>query len=75
MSDARKIVVEVCPETGICSIVRDSGQKIDLMPDEVTQLRNADDAAGAQTVLAEVDPAFAAALDADALSAIRARLK
>ena len=75
MSEARKVIVEVCPETGICSIVRDSGQKIDLMPDEVTQLRNADNAAAAQTMLADIDPAFAAALDADTLSDIRARLK
>ena len=75
MSEDAKIVVEVCPETGICSIVKGSGQKVDLMPDELAQLRAAGGAAQAKAVLAEIDPAFAGALDAGALGRIREQVK
>ena len=33
--------IELCPETGIGMIVKDDGKKIDLIPDEVTQVREA----------------------------------
>lgn len=61
-----KLTVEVCPETGICSIIRKDGSKLDLMPDELNALRQA---AGkpeeVKKALAEVDPQFAKKLDAD----------
>jgi hypothetical protein len=55
--------VELCPETGICSIIRANAGKADLMPDEVQTLRKANgDAAQIRAVLAESDSAFAASL-------------
>jgi hypothetical protein len=73
MSDLK---IELCPETGICSIIKADGKKIDLMPDEVSQLR---DASGApeqiKQVLAEVDPSFADALDSAELDQVGGKLK
>ena len=36
-----KLNIELCPETGICTIVKTDGTKVDLMPDEVDSLRAA----------------------------------
>ena len=27
--------IQLCPETGICSLIKADGKKVDLMPDEV----------------------------------------
>ncbi len=55
--------VEKCPETGICSIIREDGKKIDLMPDEVIKLQ---EASGENSkiikVLRDVDDGFATTL-------------
>jgi hypothetical protein len=75
MSEAPKITVEVCPETGMCSIVRSSGEKIDLMPEELAQLRRSTGEAQAKSVIAEVDPKFAEGLDAVALAHIRENVR
>jgi len=75
MSEKSTVVVEVCPETGICSIVKGSGEKVDLMPDEVTQLRNAGDSEAAKSILAEIDPNFAEALDSATVAKIREHVK
>lgn len=60
---ADKLQVELCPETGICSLIRPDSSKIDLMPDEVEAIRTA---AGnpdkIRQVLADCDGTFAAAL-------------
>ena len=68
--------VQLCPETGICSIVKADGRKIDLMPDEVSALR---DAAGDQDAirrtLAEVDSGFAEGLDLGEIDQVSTRLK
>ncbi len=68
--------VQLCPETGICSIVKADGHKIDLMPDEVNALR---DAAGDQeairNALAEVDPDFAGGLEPGEIAQVSKRLK
>jgi hypothetical protein len=73
MSDLK---IELCPETGICSIIKRDGKKVDLMPDEVGQLR---DAAGAgatiKQVLAEVDADFAAGLDPAEIAQVAGTLK
>lgn len=72
MSD---LIVELCPETGICSILQQTAGKFDLMPNEVQNLRDAgDDPEKIREVLAEVDPAAAAKLSVDELTAIAARL-
>ena len=59
-----KLTIELCPETGICSIIKDNGNKVDLMPDEVEAIR---DAAGnadqIRAVLANCDATFATSLD------------
>lgn len=62
-----KLTVELCPETGICSIVKANGTKIDLMPDEATELQQAGSPAALRAVLADVDAKFAAQLDDDEL--------
>ena len=68
--------VHLCPETGICSIIKGDGKKIDLIPDEVSQLRGASgDPAGIRQALAEIDPAFAQGLDADELEKVCSQLK
>ena len=71
-----KVNVQLCPETGICSIVKIDGTKIDLMPDEVATLRNA---AGNQdairNALAAVDSDFAAGLAATEIEQVASRLK
>jgi hypothetical protein len=64
--------VEQCPETGICSLYRPDGRKLDLMPDEADGVRQCGgDPAEIRKRLAEVDPAFADSIrpeDLDALS-------
>ena len=70
-----KLQLELCPETGICSIIK-ADQKVDLMPDEVAALREAGtDRAKIAAVVAASDSGFAGALsDADA-SQIAAQLR
>ncbi len=68
--------VEICPETGICSVFRDDGKKIDLMPDEVDAIREAPgNLERIRTVLADCDAGFTAALNADALAQLGQELK
>ena len=63
--------VHACPETGICSIIKGDGTKIDLMPDEAAGLK---DAAGnpdaVKQALAAIDPGFAGKLDPEELDQI-----
>ena len=67
--------LNVCPETGICSVVRSSTEKLDLMPDEVTTIRDsADDLAQVRAVLAESDSAFTATLSEAEVAHIAKRL-
>ena len=71
-----KLKVELCPETGICSIIKKDGAKVDLMPDEVKSLRAAlADPEAARQVLAEADPGFAGSLTPEEISQLAARLK
>jgi hypothetical protein len=68
--------VELCPETGICSIIKDRGEKIDLMPEEVEALREASgDDEAIKKALSGVDADFAESLDTSELSQVSARLK
>jgi hypothetical protein len=68
--------VQVCPETGICSIIRADGKKIDLMPDEVSAVRAAaGNAAGVKEALAGVDADFAGTLGADEIAQVARRLR
>jgi hypothetical protein len=70
-----KLNVQLCPETGICSIIKEDGKKVDLMPDEVTQLRQAGDGAAVKQVLSDVDGSFAEGLDAEQTAFLAEKLK
>ena len=71
-----KLNIELCPETGICSIIKGDGQKVDLMPDEVGAVRNATGRSDAiKAAIAEADPAFAATLDVEDLQQLAYTLK
>lgn len=73
MSD--QLHIELCPETGICSIVRADATKIDLMPDEVDAIRDAaDDPERIKAILAESDRGFSDAVSAADLRQIGQRL-
>ncbi len=68
--------IQVCPETGICSIIKPDGKKVDLMPDEVSALREASgDPDAVKKTLAEVDSGFADELDATEVSQVSDTLK
>ena len=55
--------IEKCPETGICSIIRADGKKVDLMPGEVIDLQEAGgDKSKIINILREVDDGFARSL-------------
>ena len=71
-----KLNIELCPETGICSIMKGDGTKIDLMPDEVGDTRKIlTDPKAIKRALAEVDPAFAKSLDDQEISQLSKDLK
>ena len=66
-----KLTIELCPETGICSIIKDNGTKVDLMPDEVEAIRVAgSNAEEIRSDIANCDTDFAQALDAQALKQV-----
>ena len=70
------ITVERCPETGICSIVKNGGGKIDLLPDETEQLLRVRSSPGKlREFLADADPAFAKSLSDNEVAWIGARLR
>ena len=70
-----KLNVEVCPETGICSIIKADGNKVDLMPDEAKAVVDlAGDSEAIRKTLADIDPDFADSLDASQLSQISKEL-
>jgi hypothetical protein len=71
-----KLDVQLCPETGICSIIKNDGTKVDLMPDEVDTLRAAlKNPDSARKVIAEADAAFAKGLAPDELRELASSLK
>ena len=66
--------IQNCPETGICSIVRADGQKVDLMPDEAADLKAANSPEQIKQVLSSVDSAFAENLAPDELEQLSSEL-
>lgn len=71
-----KLTIELCPESGICSILKNDGTKVDLMPDEVTSLRKVlANPESARMVIAEIDENFANSLKPGELSQLAASLK
>ncbi len=67
--------IQLCPETGICSIIKKDGKKIDLMPFEVEQVKNADgDPQAIKNALADIDPDFVAELDSEEIGQVSKEL-
>ncbi len=70
------VQVEQCPETGICSIVKKDGTKVDLMPFEVDMLRDAKaDPEAVKKALKDNDAGFADALSADDVAEIAGKIE
>lgn len=68
--------IQLCPETGICSIIKGDGSKVDLMPDEVSQLRGASGNSDAiKQALAQIDSGFAEGLDPEEIGQVSRKLK
>jgi hypothetical protein len=66
-----KLTVELCPETGICSVVRPDGTKADLLPDEVAAVREArGNTSKLRAIVAGSDAGFAGALSESELKAL-----
>lgn len=71
-----EVTVELCPETGICSIIKDGSSKVDLIPGEVEALRAAQgDAEKLKSQIGEIDSVFSAQLSDENLSVIAAKLQ
>ena len=71
-----KLNIQLCPETGICSIIKENGAKVDLMPEEVKSLKSAlGNPDATRKVLAETDVGFAESLERDELNQLATRLK
>ena len=59
-----KLNIQKCPETGICSIIKEDGSKVDILLGEVSQLHQAaGDHAKIKGILAQVDAGFAENLE------------
>ena len=68
--------IQVCPETGICSIIKKDGKKVDLMPDEVAVLQKAfGNPDNIRDEIAKIDPAFAEGLDSEEIDQVSNELK
>lgn len=71
-----KLNIQLCPETGICSLIKEDGKKIDMIASEADQLRQASgDPEKIKAVLAQVDPKFSEELDTEELNQIATELK
>jgi len=67
--------IHLCPETGICSIIKNDGTKVDLMPGEVSDIRAAaGDTGTIGKAISEADSGFAEQLSTEDLSEIAGRL-
>ena len=70
-----KLNVELCPETGICSIIKEDGSKVDMIAHEVDQLRQAaGNSEKVKAVLGQVDPSFSDGLSADELEQLSSQI-
>ena len=71
-----KIIVEKCPETGICSLVKGGGDKTDLMPFEVDELKklSVDDVEKIREVIGQGNEAFAKSLSPEEIKRIYSQI-
>ncbi len=68
--------VQLCPETGICSVIKPDGKKLDMIPAEVDQLRQASgDSQRIKSVLESIDPSFSQSMEEDELIQLSQELK
>lgn len=68
--------IELCPETGICSLVKGGTDKADLMPFEVDELKAAaGDPVKAREIIKNANPAFAESLSDEELAEILKNVK
>jgi hypothetical protein len=71
-----KLNIQLCPETGICSIIKADGTKVDLMPGEVSSLREASGKPESiREVIAGVDRGFATLLASEDIDQLASELK
>ncbi len=71
-----KLNIEMCTETGITSIFKEDGKKIDIVSDEVNQLRAASgDAQKIKAILAKIDTSFSNELDKEAIDQLSSEIK
>ncbi len=71
-----KLNIQLCPETGICSVIKENRTKIDMMPDEVVQLRQASgDTEECKAILTQIDAAFCESLDTEELHQLSDEIK
>ena len=71
-----KLTIELCPETGICSLVKGGSDKTDLMPFEVDELKklSPDDIEKIKAVIAQGNENFAKNLTAEDIKRILAQI-
>jgi DNA-binding transcriptional regulator YiaG len=71
-----KMIVEQCPETGICSLVKEGTDKTDLMPFEVDELKklSADDIEKIREVIGQSNEAFAKSLTPEEIKQIHGQI-
>lgn len=70
-----EVKLEKCPETGICSIFKSDGTKVDLIPQEVTDIQAAQgDAEKIREILSVAGSGFAESLDVDELGQISKKI-
>jgi len=68
--------IQLCPETGICSIIKNNGKKVDLMPFEVEQIKEAAGSKDAiKKAIADIDPDFAEELDSEEINQVSDTIK
>lgn len=66
-----EVNIELCPETGICSLMKSNTSKADLMPFEVEKIRSSvGDATKIRKIVAEADNIFANSLSDEELIAL-----
>ena len=67
--------IEQCPETGICSIVKDDGMKVDLISVEVSLIKETcGDEGKIRDVLASIDNGFTESLSSEEIADIASKL-
>ena len=63
--------IQLCPETGICSILKQDGSKIDLISTEVSQVQHASGNPDTiRRVLAQIDTGFAHGLNSEEIDQV-----